>query len=407
MISSLYLNVVAEALDRAPDVPPVALGLTASIDEVYFVNDLQLASLAEAAATTGESREGRVASRIINLIRAGRGGELVEDWPDGHQWIQRVVGPPDLRQVGGNAAQAAWALTAIGAPTLLALSDRSEQQLSVLAPEVLVATEGGLTPVERLQPHGLPTKQAHVILEFSSGTMLDGIPLPRTTRVMLRFGDEPLETDNLFARATKERVPHTTLLSGLATQRDAQTPNATWATELSKNLMAHGGHVHHELSDFGSPQKSIAAVEALPCTSLGMSLSELRSLTRSSTNPAKQAIELASHIQVDRVIVHADDWAMLVTRDISEGQKKALLLGNALAGTRARLGRPGTPTEIKNVLTSLHDAEFSAPTIPPSTQAGPWHSMAVPALYTTNPVATIGLGDTFTAGLLLGDYLWN
>lgn len=407
MIEVEYARAVSEAAERSSSVSPIALGLTASIDELYSMDETRVDALSTAARSTGPGEGPGIARHILNLIRNGRGGEIVASWADGHAWLESILGVADTRQVGGNAAQAAWALASIGAPALLALRDRSASQVSVLDPRILVAEGGHTIAVRELAASGSPTKQPHGILEFAAGVPLNGYPLPRTTRVMLRFSHEPLETDAEFAGYTEENPPGVALLSGLATQPNILTADARWAVRLGARLQRSGTHVHHELSDFGHPARLRTAIRELPATSIGMSLSELVAATGHGADPAESAIALARGVGVSRAVVHADEWSMIVTRTPSDGQRRSLLLANALAGVRARLGRPGDRSEVIGLNESDTGVSFTQDHPPSGPRSEGWHALVAPSPYMSRPVATVGLGDTFTAGLLLGEALWN
>ncbi len=100
-----------------------------------------------------------------------------------------------------------------------------------------------------------------------------------------------------------------------------------------------------------------------------------------------------------RVIVHADDWALAVRRGNPQQQERILLAGNAFAAARARDGQPAV------VLDPAEDANYTDD-LPRSGALGDgWLSTCVPAPYLRRPTSTIGLGDTFTAGVLLADSL--
>lgn len=399
MIRDIYDRIVADAVARAATVCPPVLGLTASIDEIYSMGRERLVALSRDSLRSGGGRGSALAREILDRVRTGRGGEIVHVWDGGPAWVASILGEPDVRQIGGNAAQASWTLATMGAPAILSLADRSPEQLEVLDPRMLVATQSGIVTVSDLTANGSPTKWAHGILEFTAGTPLDGVPLPRSTRLMLRFSHEPLETDSAFEDYVRTHKPRVALLSGLATQPSMETADVEWAVRVAAFLKRSGALVHHELSEFATPVRMRAAIDRLPATSLGMSLSELRTATRSSGNPLDDAVSVAQATSMDRVVVHADDWSMIVTRTPTDAQRDALVLANALASARARLGHPADPESIaaSGHLTKNHPASGLI--------RDNWHAIVVPSLYQPNPVATVGLGDTFTAGLLLGDSL--
>lgn len=393
-----YDRVVADALRRSGRIAPIATGLTASIDQLYRMSQERVDALRD-ACHDGDREAAELARTIVARIRDGRGGEIVRLWAAGSSWIRECLGAPDVEQTGGNAAQVSWSLASLGAPTVLALLDRSPTQLAVLDPAILLADRAGLTPVSSATAAGAPLKQPHVILEFAAGTSLDGLPLPRSTRVMLRFSHEALEADPCFRAHCRSGDVSAVLLSGLATQPSMATDDVRWATELAGELHARGAFVHHELSEFARPTLLREAIGVLPVSSVGMSLSELGSATGNPADPAAAAARLAGTVGAGQVVVHADQWSLIVTTEPSPATRDALVLANALAAARAALGRPsGSPFPPR-------DAVFTDD-LPPSGALGDgWHVVAVPSPYQPRPRATVGLGDTFTAGLLLSQAL--
>jgi ADP-dependent phosphofructokinase/glucokinase len=395
-IRSDYERVIHDAVASVHRVGPVAAGFTASIDVVYAISEQQLAALS--AARDEDSPGGALARTIVDRIASGRGGELAVSWDRGQAWIERVLGEPSARQAGGNGAQVAWTLAEIGAASVLCLADRSSEQLSVLHPGILLASRSGLVSVGEVTPEGAPTKQPRFILEFSKGTELDGHPLPRSTRIMFGFSEESLERDDHFASWSRAAgTPPVTMLSGLATQPGLATEDARWAAALAEDLRGSGTWLHHELSEFAGDEEMRAAVAFFRSSSIGMSVSELRQATGGARSPQSLALEIANAGRFEQVVVHADDWSMMVCREPSPLKRDALILGNALAGARARAGRPVSDPAIDD------DALFGDD-LPADGPVGEgWHCIAVPSPYTPTPRGTVGLGDSFCAGLLLGE----
>jgi len=109
---------------------------------------------------------------------------------------------------------------------------------------------------------------------------------------------------------------------------------------------------------------------------------------------------LLSEYPVKGIILHTKDYAMyfgeeLPHIDIEEG----LTIGNLMAGTRARIGKYGTPEECRETLS-----------LPPSStglamaeEVKKWKTdrmtVVVPSKYLEYPKYTIGLGDTFVSGV--------
>ena len=288
----------------------------------------------------------------------------------------------------------------LGAPSLLSLEDRSRRQLDLIDPVVKVATADGPVGVAGLAAAGT-RRPAHYIFEFTAGTPVGDILPPRSSRTIVRFGDDPLELDPWFQEVSLALAPAAGagLLSGF---------NEVPADELASSLDIAGDvalawrnagleWIHLELGN--SPRvgwmAEILSALGSRASSLGLSLSELEQLLPDERPVADRLLVLAERYGLARATAHADQWAMTVTRADPERDLTALLTGNLLAATRAWRGRLAVP------LGCPPDAEFTEPPAPPITRRGGWSVVCCASPHLARPAATIGLGDTFLAGCLL------
>jgi ADP-dependent phosphofructokinase/glucokinase len=90
---------------------------------------------------------------------------------------------------------------------------------------------------------------------------------------------------------------------------------------------------------------------------------------------------------------------MAVYRSQDPSPVRQLLGGNLLAAARARVGRPTDQLE------PSPGAEFTDDRPADERMSRSWSATSVPTPYLRRPAATIGLGDTFVAGLLLAESL--
>jgi ADP-dependent phosphofructokinase/glucokinase len=376
-------------------------GTSACVDAIFPVDAGRLSRLlAQPGAGSGPGSV--VAARVLSRITQGRGGELVTRWPGGPAWLCGLLGPPDRYQVGGTGPQASWALATMGARSVLALADRSAEQLAVIDPRAGLCAGGAIIAAGSLAPSGSPAKLPHCILEFTAGTTHAGLVIPRSSRIILRFGDEPIERDEQYRAVTTDLAgtAGAGLVSGLNGLPDTDCAGQVWARELAGAWSAAGlAVIHHELGEFPSPQRLRAAAALGTATSLGMSLSELFMLAGTQGDPRSLARDAALRYRVPRVIVHADDWALAVHRGDPQHETNVLLAGNLVASARARAGQPAS------ALSPPAGATYTDDLPPGGALAGGWQVTSVPAPYLPQPAGTVGLGDTFTAGILLAESL--
>ena len=111
-----------------------------------------------------------LSQELFRRASVGIGGEFCMDWPAGGIWVEKNL-QFSRWGLGGSGAQAAQMLAIMGAPALMSLEDRSGRQLSVIHPNVLVATKRGVIGCGELSTvQG--RKPAHYIFEFTAGTQV-------------------------------------------------------------------------------------------------------------------------------------------------------------------------------------------------------------------------------------------
>jgi hypothetical protein len=92
--------------------------------------------------------------------------------------------------------------------------------------------------------------------------------------------------------------------------------------------------------------------------------------------------------------VHADRWSLAVHRSDADLVVRRLMTGNLLASARAVRGAPCRDVAPVSYAIYADDIPESRPL-----DEG-WRLDCVPAPFVVQPASTIGLGDTFAAGLL-------
>jgi ADP-dependent phosphofructokinase/glucokinase len=369
-------------------------GMSTCVDAYIRLEDAR--ALIDADPATSE---GDFAARLIERARRGVGGEIRVDWPDGPAWLEAHL--PTTLGLGGTGAQAAQMLAYLGAPTLVSVADRTARQLDRFHADVGIATADGLATIGMIQgPQGMG-KLAHYIVEFAAGTEVGPFVLPRSSRVICRFGDDPLEDDPLFDRMSigLARKAGAAVLSGYN-----EIPAGLMDESLRRTVgLAQAWReeglplVHLELGDFHDMSEAWPVLDALcgPVNSVGLSLSELDRLVPDSSPVDRRAMALGDRLKVDRVAVHYDTYALAVTKADPEPELQALMVGSLVASTRACQGRVTVPDGVPA------GAIFEPLPFPPIDRHGGWNLAACSTPWLKRPAATIGLGDTFLAGTLL------
>jgi ADP-dependent phosphofructokinase/glucokinase len=157
-------------------------------------------------------------------------------------------------------------------------------------------------------------------------------------------------------------------------------------------------HIHVELADYPSPAelRAAAAFGSGRAESLGLSLSELRTLGGRHVVPGTAAVELAEQYGYQTVVVHADDWSLAVHSGDPATAERRLMAGNLLASVRAANGRPQPTLAVPAGAVLVEDHPRSGPI------GDGWQQTCVPSPWLRTPRSSIGLGDSFVAGFQLG-----
>ena len=108
----------------AADARPMLTGFAACVDK-----RIDLHAIAPALGREQGGQE--FFAELMTRAKAGRGGEVLIHWPAGPQFFDRFAKPYGTA-IGGTSAQAAWTFACLGAPVVMALSDRSARQLAPL-----------------------------------------------------------------------------------------------------------------------------------------------------------------------------------------------------------------------------------------------------------------------------------
>ena len=350
-----------------------------------------------------KAREGTppamLAEELLRRALAGIGGEFYMDWPEGGKWVERNL-VITRWGVGGTGAQAAQTLAMLGAPALMNLEDRSRRQLSVLHPDILVAFQGGVVKCGQLAI-GEGEKPAHYIFEFTAGTKVQSCVLKRSSRTIVRFSEERLDHDPDFAResVTASAEAGAGILSGFNEMENHVLDESLKETLLLAEAWKKRGleTIHLELGDFGmvAARNKVLNLLGGVITSLGMSYSELCGFSDGSKQTIEQACELAETLNLARLCVHFDTWALSITRGDPDRELEALLCGCLLASARAEKGFPCSPVELPA------DANLHALGWEKMRKSGERSIVSCAAPHLDRPAGTVGLGDTFLAGTLL------
>ncbi|MGD9509473.1 MAG: ADP-dependent glucokinase/phosphofructokinase [Geminicoccaceae bacterium] len=376
---------------------PVTLcGMSACVDARV---DMRRAEPLFSAAHPEEAAD--FAGLLLDRATRGVGGEVRVVWTDGPRWLTERL---DISYaLGGVGPQAGWVLSTLGAPALVCLEDRSAHMLAQLPPGLLVAEGGEAVPAGELKPAREPRPDIF-IFEYTAGAPAGAVIPQRSSRIIVRFNDPGLEHDAEFEQLSCRLAAEAGagLVAGFnCVPREELEAEIERVFGLTRRWRAAGlATIHLEMSGFAEPTARDRVLEAArgAVTSVGMSQSEFLELGLAGGGEDELTAAmttLAGRLELDRLCVHADQWAVTATRGDPHREYQALMAGCLLASARAAAGRPVIPRGVPE------GALLDPPPFAPRTSLGAWTIVACPAPYLQRPATTLGLGDTFTAGCLL------
>lgn len=387
-----YRNAATRLDNHVANARLTLCGMSACVDATISLHDahplLQAAGPVQAVA---------FAEALVSRAKAGIGGEIRVEWPEGPNWLDSSL--PFRLALGGTGPHAARVLTRLGAPALLALATRSPEQMAVLDPDLHLAHEGRLVDVAQLRPTQ-PDAAKIYIFEFTAGRLLRDTVLQRSSRIIVRFNDPGLEDDGEFAALSIRlaRDAGAGVLSGYnAVGRGDLQGVLACTRSLVVEWRGRGTLlIHLELAGYECDAYRDAVLDGLSghITSLGLSQSEYEALVPARVPLADGMADLAERLGLERLCVHADNWAATVTTGDVAHEREALLVGCLLASNKAATGQVTRPSRAPVEGIFENPPEFP-------TSRGKWKFVAVSAPYLPRPATTLGLGDTFMAGCLL------
>lgn len=442
VLADQWLGRYQEALERARERAVraasgrdlLAFGLTNNVDLVVWLDEPTIERLIDGQTIDWRGRRETRADSVPQLVRsivqhvaAGQGTDLPVAEPAIQQWlVDRVSG---RTQLGGTGAQAANTVTTLGFPTLVHLTGCSQTQADAFhVPELTRLARGGsLIPVCHAVSPGDQTMW-HVALEYAAGLsfVVDGerIVAPAASRVIVSYDpvncDFHVDPEFVDAVAKRDNDVRRVLISGYSqvVGRQAldrlieQTVAATQRWTAARGDMV----VHTELGAMPNPADLAGVVETigLEVGSIGMNADELGDLLavwdmRLADRPGAIALivdAVRSRTLTRRVNVHTATHAVTMTGSHPEHERDALLFGALVASTRARIGTYPTFIDLEETLATNrphpHGLEVLDDLALPDgiARLGGESLVVVPAIEIAHPAATVGLGDSFTGGLL-------
>lgn len=325
--------------------------------------------------------------------------------------------------MGGTAVQAALALSELGCPSLVHLTDNSKEVCDILnTPFVYTINEDGrLVHTDKIIQ--TQEQEVHFIIQFKKGDKIDlghqEIEIPCSNRLILTKvtvnKSVPFSMPYFQWVEENARQVSSNVLSSFNVILDSAIleERLDYVEQHVKVYRRHnpGGIVYFEDAHYHDDTVRRLCLETVySCVDIvSLNEEELKYTLEMYRFPAdiediiscvKGAKFIREKFGIHRgVIVHTKDYSMYVGEQLEADIETGLIYGNLLATAKARNGWYGTREQIKEVLgleCSSKGVE-GARKVAESEYAS--EVVLVPSKYIDKPKYTIGLGDSFVGGV--------
>lgn len=325
--------------------------------------------------------------------------------------------------MGGTATQAAMALAAVGCPSIVHLTDDSKEVCDILnSPHIYTITEEGEI-VHTDQIIQAAEQEIHYIIQFKKGDIVclgsQQIAIPTSNRLIitkitvnetLPFSDAYFSYIETHATDIKSNVLssfNAIQEKGILEERLAYVKNHIQKYKMSNK----DGIVYFEDAHYHNRQIRQLCLEMIyPSVDiLSLNEEELEYTLGMydfpiDTNDINSCIMGVAYMKErfsikKGIIVHTKDYSMYLGEELQADIEKGLIMGNMLATAKAVNGWYGTKEQIGEVIKLPLSEKGIRNRKIIQEEHFPYAVTLVPSKYIDKPKYTIGLGDSFVAGV--------
>jgi ADP-dependent phosphofructokinase/glucokinase len=324
--------------------------------------------------------------------------------------------------LGGTCAQGAAAMNAVGFPVIAHITDKSKEVCDLIdSSNFYLIGENGPISIDKLNTGDIPVR--HMILQYSKDDriIVNGKEciVPVSNRIIIDYDTihkyVPIEKYFLDFCENNARKIYSYNISGfnaivdediLIERLDMLSRHYNVIKTKNPNCVLYLESAHYintkcKLTVFDKLSRYIDI--------LGMNEEELVDLTgqlgfktdKENLSSVINGLDLLiEKYHLNGIVMHTKDYSMYYGNEFSGVDiEKGLTLGNLMSGTRARTGRYGSYDDCMESLSldlSPVGIDFAGQLKEMSLNKS---AHLVPSRYMEHPNCTIGLGDTFTAGM--------
>ncbi|QGH36232.1 ADP-dependent glucokinase [Gracilibacillus salitolerans] len=404
-----------------------AMGYTSNLDvlcdfNVDIINDLLEEYMEEELSQMKPAKVINTMEDFIRTVvyfcREGIGGEV--DIAD-TKLIEHIF--PTKYGMGGTATQGAMALAAIECPSLVHLTDDSKEVCDILDSPYIYTISSNGDLIHTNQVSQQVEQEIHFILQFKKGDSIhlkdESFEIPSSNRLIITkiTVNETVPFSKPYFQYIEDNAKQisSNVLSSFNAIKytDVLMERLNFVKQHIKKYRSNNpsGIVFFEDAHYHSDQVKKQCMETIyaEVDIVCMNEEELDQILKIYDFPINiddiiSCVEgvkfIKEHLNIQKgVIVHTKDYSMYVGEDLQSDIESGLIYGNMLATTKAIFGSYGSKQQIEKTL-ELPLSEIGMKNKEIISNSS-YHNKAVivPTKYIDKPKYTIGLGDSFVAGV--------
>ncbi|QHA93660.1 ADP-dependent glucokinase/phosphofructokinase [Bacillus sp. N1-1] len=355
---------------------------------------------------------------IVYFCGKGIGGEVdIEETEIIDKFFSTKYG------MGGTATQAAMALEAIGCPSIIHLTDDSKEVCNILYSPHIYTVSSNEDLIHTNQVTSKAKQEIHYIIQFKKGDVIrlldQELVIPVSNRLILTkiTVNETVPFSkpyfNYIERNAKDISSNVLSSFNAIKDKEVLQERLEFVKRHIKKYKAinESGVVFFEDAHYHSNNIKKFCMETIysEVDIVCMNEEELAHILAMYNFPINvdniiSCVEGIKYIKENfkinqGVIVHTKDYSMYVGDKLEVDIENGLIYGNMLATTKAMVGSYGTKKQISKLLELPLSkiGMYNKKIVAESNYAS--ETIIVPTKYIDKPKYTIGLGDSFVAGV--------
>jgi ADP-dependent phosphofructokinase/glucokinase len=442
----------------------ILCGYNANIDSIYSIKGLEINELLslfpkKEVTDSLSNLPGSISSvpdfiaGLISCMETGSGGEWMILDKSVYIWLKKRYFQRSLLRMGGNMGIMANVLSQLGASEVIPnVVNPSKMQMSFFSKRAiflpsLVYSSGdkeGSGSSAALQD--FDEDPIHFVFDFKKGESFNlygrEIQIPRENRFIATYDplNSRLQINNEFADYAKSHIKEMdgALISGFHMLQKTYPDGSSYVDKLDNvcqqlriwKELNSDFHIHVELGHFSMSELAVSVFSSIAtlADSIGMNEDELATLSSIHGLDAASIAKMDSSVILEasgnlcdisglkRIFVHTRDFVISVSRPTMHYHEEveSLRFGVSCAAAFAATGKLDNRDIVMKVALKIGESEYGRQQVNKISEILALHEdgvvcgkfkgysvCAIPTLICSEPVSTVGLGDTVSAATFL------